>query len=38
MVFYSSDALKQPSKKNESRIKKETVEVLQQAIIIFVIF
>ena len=31
MVIYSLDALKKASKKKETRIKKEIVEMLQQA-------
>ena len=31
MVICSADALKKSSKKRETRIKKETLEVLQQA-------
>ena len=31
MVICSADALKKSSKKRETRIKKETVDVLQQA-------
>ena len=31
MVIYSLDALKKSSKKKETRIKKEILEVLQQA-------
>ena len=31
MVIYSLGALKQPSKKEETKIKKEIVEMLQQA-------